>query len=180
MRKEILTDEKIKLDIPFSRAQDWGDMTDKFLRFFLPFTALGIILILATTWKLALPCFAVSAGVLIWYILILKRTPKKTEPVYASYTVIKDKLVNIVEETEQQYSTSGHYYKDITYFYFSSQRWRVRSDNYRWSELYYMSKAGLCNTSLIGDEFYLVMLNDTHEIACVYNTKLFDYKTELS
>ena len=93
MRKEILTDEKIKLDIPYSRAQDWGDVTDKFLRFFLPFTALGIILILATTWKLALPCFAVSAGVLIWYIL---------------------------------------------------------------------------------------MLNDTHEIACVHNTKLFDYKTELS
>lgn len=67
MRKEILTDEKIKFDIPYSRAQDRGDVTDKFLRFFLPFTALGIILLLAT-WKLALPCFAVSAGVLIWYI----------------------------------------------------------------------------------------------------------------
>lgn len=37
MRKEILTDEKIKLDIPYSRAQDWGDVTDKVLRFFSSF-----------------------------------------------------------------------------------------------------------------------------------------------
>ncbi len=178
MRKEILTDEKIKLDIPFYRAQCWEDVTNKFLHFFIPFAALGILLTLVATWKIGLPFLAVAAIFLVWYIIKLQHTPKTTEPVYASYTVVKDRLVNIVEETVEEYNHRQSF-KTVTVFYFSSQSWRVPPYNYQWSDLYHMSGTGLCNTSLIGDEFYLVLLNDTHEICCVYNTKLFEYKTNL-
>ena len=53
---------------------------------------------------------------------------------------------------------------------------RRPSPNYTWSKTFYMSGQGIENTSLVGDEFYLVILHSTQEICAVYNTKFFVYE----
>ena len=39
-----------------------------------------------------------------------------------------------------------------------------------------MSLEGIYNTSLMGDEFYIVERNLDGEIGCIYNKKFFEYK----
>ena len=39
-----------------------------------------------------------------------------------------------------------------------------------------MSPTGVYNTSVSGDEFYVVRLQKQYEVACVYNTKLFEWE----
>ena len=102
------------------------------------------------------------------------------------YTIITDTLVNVgketvVEQNRYQSLLMGRrhdhlYIKDAEFLYFSSRKWQIPSKCYEWSALYNMSREGISNTSINGDEFYLVILNDTQEICVAYNAKLFEYK----
>ena len=47
---------------------------------------------------------------------------------------------------------------------------------YAWSRDMYISPQGLENTSLQGDEFYLVTRKGEAEVAYAYNKKFFEYK----
>lgn len=51
---------------------------------------------------------------------------------------------------------------------------------YKWSERYTTTDEGMQNTSLIGDEFYIVLYrgDEKKKPAMIYNTKFFDYKDE--
>ncbi len=110
----------------------------------------------------------------------------KTTVICGEYTVIKDTLVNVDKETVVEpnrrrsiYRARRHnhlYIDDVEFLYFSSRKWRIPYRCYEWSSLYNMSREGISNTSIIGDEFYLVILNNTHEICVAYNAKFFEYK----
>ncbi len=113
----------------------------------------------------------------------------KTTVTCGEYTVIKDTLVNVDKETVVEPNPHrginiyigrrrrNHLYiNEVAFLYFSSRKWRIPYRCYEWSSLYNMSRDGISNTSIIGDEFYLVILNDTQEICVAYNAKFFEYK----
>lgn len=59
-------------------------------------------------------------------------------------------------------------------FYFSKyKKYRIPTgENYSFSQKYCMNSDGIYRLSDIGDEFYLVIIND--KIICAYNKKLFE------
>ena len=56
--------------------------------------------------------------------------------------------------------------------------WELEGSYYTWSKLYRMSDSGICNTSLVGDEFYLVLYNKNEKILIGYNSRFFDYQKQ--
>jgi len=75
-----------------------------------------------------------------------------------------------------------HCMRAAEFFYFSSgAKWRMpKIEYYSWNKNAHMSKTGLKNTSLPGNEFYLIALPEDHEISFVYNTKMFQLGDEFS
>lgn len=92
-----------------------------------------------------------------------------------------EKFSHIAHEDIYEPWFSGRYvgcYKRVRLYYFSSGAgWRepVCYSHYAWSSKYETSSKGLENTSIAGDEFYLITLNVDREFKYVYNTKLFDF-----
>lgn len=71
-----------------------------------------------------------------------------------------------------------HYYRIVPFFFFEDVQWRVVQTvkHYEWSALYNMSYQGLQNTSIPGDEFYVVYLDRYGDVCYIYNKKLFELK----
>lgn len=59
--------------------------------------------------------------------------------------------------------------------HFGSEDYCVIQDNYPWSRDYRLGYDGMINTSIVGDEFWVVRPNETQEIGAVYNKKFFDF-----
>ena len=71
-----------------------------------------------------------------------------------------------------------HLYRTVPFFFFDNVQWRVVQTvkHYEWSPLYNMSYQGLKNTSITGDQFYVVYLDCSGDACYIYNTKLFQLK----
>ena len=63
-------------------------------------------------------------------------------------------------------------------FYFENGKWRIPETGtlYAWSKEMYISPEGLDNTSVPGNQFYIVRRRGEAEIAYAYNKKFFEYK----
>lgn len=93
-------------------------------------------------------------------------------------SVTVEKLSHITTEEVYEPYISGHtgFFKTVIMYYFSSGLgWRepVRRLHYEWSELYQTSSRGLENSSIAGEEFYVITLNADRNVRYIYNTKLF-------
>lgn len=91
------------------------------------------------------------------------------------FTVTKDTLTNIAVERVHEASYS-RYRKvtEATFFWFGSTKWRLLLFKYYpWSKTYNISPRGMMNTSVIDNEFYIVLVGAKQEIRHVYNTKFF-------
>lgn len=68
-------------------------------------------------------------------------------------------------------------YRWVTFFYFNNCRFRqCYFSGYEWSREYYMSRKGLQNISIAGDEFYIVTRSTDHEVGQIYPKKFFEYE----
>ena len=93
-------------------------------------------------------------------------------------SVTVEKLSHITTEEIYEPYISRHtgFFKTVIMYYFSSGLgWRepVRRLHYEWSELYQTSGKGLENSSIAGDEFYVITLKADRNVRYIYNTKLF-------
>lgn len=97
-------------------------------------------------------------------------------------SVSEEILSHIAEEAAYEPHVRGkriHAAKRIHVFYFrSGGSWRhVETEtHYRWSKEFYMTPEGLENTSLAGDTFYVIRLQDQPDVAYIYNKKLFAWE----
>ncbi len=65
--------------------------------------------------------------------------------------------------------------REVTKLYFTSLSHRLAyTTYYPWSQEYYCTPQGLLYTALEGDEFYLVLDNQTHDVLYIYNKKFFE------
>lgn len=107
-----------------------------------------------------------------------KKQRSLSEP---DYYIVKDKLVKVSEDDFAPINKRDSHgsYVDILYFE-NFGNYIVTYNNYLWSKEFYMSAQGLVNTSVCGDEFYLVIAKtEKKEILFVYNTKFFELDEEL-
>ena len=108
---------------------------------------------------------------------------KKKAIIAGEFHIAREKLTNIGYETVYEphiHSRFGrmhtHHTREALFLYFPVGEWRVPVITlYKWSETYYLSPTGLYNTSLSGEEFFVVTLNYDHTIGYAYNTKFFKY-----
>ncbi|MBQ2806906.1 MAG: hypothetical protein IJF08_07640 [Clostridia bacterium] len=188
MKKEILTDEVILQDILKNEEKKAQNNDNKTLIWVMPIAALAILAGYAVSWVLAIPIGLLAIVPIVLYFKQNKKDREIVESVEydGEFVISTDKLSHIdkeqVYEPHTHYrpgmSTHTHYTKCITVFYFDNAKWRVPETEklYAWSKEMYISPEGLDNTSLRGDEFYLVSRKGEAEVAYAYNRKFFEYK----
>lgn len=184
IRQERLTDENIKKDLllyekkRISRLEDWR------MSYIIPFLMIAVVLWLwLERWWLSLAMTVVPVYQIVCLALHYREYNGRRRLILnGGYTVMTDRL-NSISEDEPIYepwtgSHGSYSVKHVDLFHFSSSEWRVvpAYKHYAWSSLYAMSRQGLYNTSIEGDEFYTVVIGNDSEIAYVYNKKLFVYE----
>ena len=182
--KETLTDENIKKDMMKNAYnEEHNILLDRrvFSAFVFPILLIISIFLLENL-ILSIAFAVVSIFNIILIIPVLRHSREDKRKIdNLDFIIVRDKLSHISKETvyeHSRYGDSDRDLKEVTVFNFESRSWRVvpTKTHYDWSKTYYMSTTGLCNTSLMGDEFYIVINKTSHKIAYVYNTKLFEYK----
>ena len=98
----------------------------------------------------------------------------------ADFTVYEDTLKKIEEAWiyEPHGSRYSMNHKTVYMYHFSDDTVRLYNlkRHYAWSKDFYLSTPGVEQTSLEGDEFYLVRMNTDKKTVYFYNKKFFDYK----
>jgi hypothetical protein len=124
-------------------------------------------------WLLPVPFVLCTVFFLVRRIRLLRA--QKASVALGDYVIRTSSLLNIGYEIIHEVWMGRrhvHHAKEVQFYYFTCGKWRTPARCYRWSELYKMSRRGLENTSLLGDEFYVVIYEG--EICAAYNTKFFD------
>lgn len=170
IEKEILTDALIKQDVIYQFKTDGHAAINIILGGISVFFIFLFSLFSPYVWiALAIP----AALLAISYI---RRAIKLSEIKNGNFIVITDTLLY---EKQGEVRMTPTFYKSrwVSYMQFeSSGRWELSGRYYTWSTNYKMSESGICNTSLSGDTFYLVMQEKDRKIVMGYNTRFFDYK----
>ena len=186
VKKERLTQENIIKDLLYSEAQRRYLAKNRHSTYIIPILYVAVIVLLLT--KFFWIGIIIALGTIyptVRCVMIYRDSANRKRSILnGEFTVITDKLVNIGYETVYEPDFTGDFpfmmtfTRDYEFFYFDAQKWQVvgNSRHYDWSKEHYMSTQGLRNTSILGDEFYLVINNYDHEIGYIYNTKFFEYK----
>lgn len=106
-------------------------------------------------------------SLLIKEIVSLFKTITKSK----NFTVTTAKLVNA--DDKMHITRQGVVYYTYHLKFNGYEEYQIPSYNYEWSHIFNMSDKGVFNYSVLGDEFYLIIIND--KIQLVYNCKLFKY-----
>ncbi len=117
-------------------------------------------------------CFFVSV-LLICIIILNCRTYIQIHSVRkGEFAIHTDKLVRFGERRSVKLARDTDF---TPIMYFSHGSWCVLDDTYyRWSKEFNLSKEGIKNTSIVGDEFYIATCRGASEIGCAYNKKFFE------
>lgn len=172
VKKETLTDDFIKQDVLYQFKNDNHIAVNIIL------CAVSILFIFF--FSLLSPYFWIALVIPVFFLLLsyIKRHLKTEKIKNGEYSVITDKLLY---EKQGELRTEPSFYKGkwISYLQFENcGRWELEGMYYTWSNTYKMSGSGICNTSLQGDTFYLVIDKQNNKIILGYNTRFFDYKKE--
>lgn len=179
MKKECLTDRDIKSDL-LAREKS---KTKRKLRLSV-LSVIYILVISATVGLLTFIWIGVLAALLalipsVILIRDIRRASARKQAVLnGEYRVICEKFSHIA--TDHVYEPRllrRSAMREVTFLYFGSKRWTADWLNYTWSKDFELSCEGLINTSIEGDEFYLVCFLDDHEIGCAYPKKFFEYNS---
>ena len=188
MKKETLTDDIIRQDILVHEVKKAKTNDKKTLVWIGPISAAALVAGYLVSWALG----ALIALLIIIPVVLYFKQEKEDEEIVESvtsggeFTICTDVPSHIGQETvyEPHYHHNNigrnktHYTKAVTVYFFDNAKWRVPETDklYAWSKEMYISPQGLDNTSLRGDEFYLVTRLGESEVAYAYNRKFFEYK----
>ncbi len=171
MQKEILTREIIKKEFIYQELYGRKE-TFILLIVLLPLLCLILSLFSDRTWANIVLAIPTSLLALLIFICLhifyesfkLCRLMKKDK-----FYITKDNLIRTRGKSIGGYT--GHAY---TLHFASYGEYALGAEKYyKWSKLYSMSDEGVYNTALLGDEYYLVIVNGS-EILLTYNTKMFE------
>ena len=191
MKKEKLTLEGIQYDLKRIAHAQRSNHADRQEIFIVPL--LVIAAYVGIFWKaiwLALVLLLPAAYLIYRYVILRKEYVHVERAINETLdrgdiSISVEKLSHVANEViYQPHHSRGilgrgrhtHLTKEVTYYYFiNGGRWMVPSfsKHYEWSGEFYMSKGGLANISLSGDEFFYVTLQGYHEISYVYPCKIF-------
>ncbi len=179
MTKEVLTKENIQKDV-LAYVKRIADAKGSYLLDIGVYSMILLILLAcAGAWQIALPFALVPIISFLRYIPWWRAArEERGEASQGEFTIVREKLSHIAEETIYEPRYLGRYTRNmhsVRFLYFPCGQWRIQPRNYTWSKTFYMSGQGVENTSLVGDEFYIAIVNSTQEICAVYNTKFFTY-----
>lgn len=186
MKKEILTVENIKSDLMKVAKVQQSIRSEAREIYIIPPILLAIAFGFYTkTFWIALPFLAFAAFHIIKYIREHRQSSDAKRRISDSlergdFSVSVEKLSHIANETVYEPHAGrrrAHSTREAVLLYFlSGASWRVPTveKHYEWSENYYMSSAGILNTSVKDNEFYFITLKGYPNISYVYNTKMFE------
>lgn len=192
MKQEALSYMQIRNDLMLIDKHKKSIQIMWRMNYIIGFGMLSVILsirpLIFFQWMLPLP-------VVIYHAVLLYLWMKQHRPIERAlrqaegmdaFSVSLEKLTRIVDETvyEPHLGTRRFHSHSIVremYFY-SGASWRIPpvKKHYRWSDACCMSSQGLENTSVSGDEFYLISLKHESSVAYIYNTKFFRLREEKS
>lgn len=179
-KKDLLTDEAIIKDLlafekqrPLSVHEKWSSALMGCV--VMPALIGGLLSGLYGFYIIAAVVALVAAGLCIYnYRRSLMRRKRIAN---GGYIVLTERLSGVLEETVPD-MTRRLLMRSAWFLHFSLKKWEIPCFNYSWSERYHMSCKGVVNTSITGDEFYVVLYNDTHEIGYAYPKKFFEWEGE--
>ncbi len=184
MKKERLTPDKVRRDLCKVAAGRETVTAEWRLRYILPGLALAVLLgiFLRSVW-IGLLILLFPVYHIVRWIMTAREGKAAWQALLGmvqrdDLAVSVETLSHISEETVYEPGVREQEYRIIKVFYFmSGASWRMPEvTHYTWSETHYLSCQGLDNTSLAGDSFYLISLQTDHDIAYIYNTKMFEFK----
>ena len=177
-KKELLTANEIKQDILAVIRETADTLLIDYLAYFIILLLITVFSSFLYRWIWIAPLICAVFVLVLYFYKANRCTQEKTALANAAYTVDVQKLDSIRTETQarrgaglQKYS-----YEETEFLCFSVGEWRIPDKNYQWSDLYGMSRQGIVNTAITGDEFYVIISAKTHEILCAYPCKFFTYQ----
>ncbi len=187
MKKEHLTIDNIKHDLLLSIQSNYVNKSEWRLTSSFAITLFAITtgIFLKNIW-IGLAIFAPAVYLAVRYIIAEKKFKNKVraaedavnrEEFIISLETLDKVRQETIYEPHSGYSGKYHSTKDVYFFYFASGiKWRMPriAKHYEWSKEYYISSAGLNNTSVSGNEFYFIKLESDPTVSYVYNTKFFE------
>ena len=191
IKKELLTEENIKKDLLVTSYDEVEKTSEPLYYLMYVLFGVGIILsfLLHPLYLIMIPAAYIIIPPIVFIKDRIKYKARQKELIEGGFTVREDTLSHINVETVRL-SHSGRMFSRKPFglsesyvFYFNSGEWIPRECSgkfYKWSNNYYMSLGGIYNTSLEGDEFYIVERGLDGKIGCIYNKKFFEYKKQIS
>ena len=193
MKKEILKYEKLSEDIEYLYSAHFNRMHFLILTpvlFPLLFFAACIDCAHSAIRGIISMLLILALASIPFLITILRAQKTKSAIKKNGYTVVRGKLLSINSHDRPEFPTKMFDKLWLT-FVFSVGEWTVGAHHnfsyrfntgekhlYRWSKEMSMTFEGLYNTSLSGDEFYIVVDTVTHNLLYAYNTKFFTLENE--
>lgn len=181
-KKEILTREKIKKEVRYQSIREVA------MAIVLPFLILFLILILklldsdlVTSGAISSDKFGLTVIIILLSILFLIFVfvvVKNSNIIFSvqkdKYQIVKDRLINLQSGSGNIPSTSVTFYRPYRlYFSIKKRKYNIPSGkNYRWSKDFCMYDYNVFNSSTVGDEFYLIIINN--KVIYAYNSKFFE------
>lgn len=185
MQKEILTIEQCREEL----IRSYRPVTREILifggvAFFFTviFDGMGILLNLAVKpllvwWIVTMTIMSIPP--LVMWIALFVSLAKGYKIVRKAQTHAMEMVEDVLESAYEDGETIGRHYNLFYVLNFRDHgRYRVsEGQHYGWSELYAMSDRGIYNTSISGDEFYILRWKDDrhHTPIYVFNKKLFEF-----
>ena len=174
--KDVLTNDIIKNDlIRYEKSMFWTKAGWLGLSIEIIFLAVAFGVLSHRFWVGAV-VFLFAIYPIYKLVIMIVELKKNCDLIkQGKFTVTKDTLTNISVERvhEVRYSRSRRV-TEATFFWFGAAKWRLLLCQYYVDSLTYnISARGMMNTSVIGNEFYIVLLGTNQEIRYAYNTKFF-------
>ena len=182
VQKEKLTRDKIISDLLLSEVNSSSMKNKVHYVYIIPIALLAIGAAVVTgivyiaLFILIIPIY----HVFLLYRFYTESKSRRMRIINADISIKTDVLERITTEqiyvSKYAFGNTRHNIKTVTYFHFSMRKWKVPDviTHYDWSENYYLSQEGLRNTSVEGNEFYLVSIRDEYEVGYAYNKKFFE------
>lgn len=182
MQKEIFTKENCQTDIIKRINDEIFVYAVHSVFWILTSLLLGFVIYLAThlSWLLVLIAL-LPIPYPVYKFIQLSQSKRKAQK--CDFEVIEAELVRISEHEPKNLflayppMRSSGFFSDfyaLALYFSNCGRYIVPHSNYTWSKTFDMSRDGIKNTSLLGDTFYVVILNGDPIYA--YNKRFFEYK----
>lgn len=182
MHRETLTEEHIAEDILLCTRFKKERKADIWLTHVAPpvlfFGSMLAAFLTRQMWLFLFPLAFFAVFIPVFYLGNAIRKRKHPDPV-PRYTIAQDTLISITVETIASTHGRRSMMEDIFVMHFGVGDYRIMHDHYRWSKDLRLSAAGMYNTSVTGNTFYVIIDRETKDILCVYNEKFFACPDEI-